>query len=162
MATTESNLFRALKGDDFAGAFQVDGIAADGLLYPRFVATTYTTHDNQEKTSQADVFFQDNPDTGASEVHPGGGTSLFDVEGWFGFAEWRYFQIPRGTEFSDGLLLRKSKSRRKNKAKTLSGLHYQIEPKNPMTADALKGALDTFARNAVVRSIQLSKAKDTK
>lgn len=162
MATTKSDLFRALNGSDFAGEFQVDGIAADGLLYPRFVATTYTNNNGEERTSQADVDFQENPDTGALEVQPGGGTSLFDVAGWFGFAAWKYFQIPLGTEYSDGLYLRKSKNRRKNKAKTLSGFHYQIEPKNPMTAGALKGALDTFARNAVVRSIQLSQAKEAK
>lgn len=162
MATTDSDLFRALKGDDFAGEFQLDGIAADGLLYPRFVATTYTNNAGKQMTSQADVNFVKNPDTGVLEVQPGGGTSLFDVEGWFGFAAWRYFEIPGGTEFSDGLSLHKSKSRRKNKAKTLSGFHYQIEPKNPMTAGALKGALDTFARNAVVRSIELNKAKVSK
>jgi hypothetical protein len=156
MPTTQTDLYRALKSDDFKGAFHVDGVAVDGLLYPRFQATTYTDGRGIEQTSQADVQFQDNPRTGKSEVQPGGGTSLFDVEGWFGYAHWRYFGIPNGTEFSEALQLKRSKRRRENRAK-MTGYHCQIEPKNPMTADALKGALDTFARNAVVRSIELSK-----
>lgn len=41
MATTDSDLFRAFKNNDFAGGIQVAEIAADGLLYLRFAATTY-------------------------------------------------------------------------------------------------------------------------
>ena len=31
------------------------------------------------------------------EVEAGGGTSLFNVDGWFGFGHWKYFEIPNGT-----------------------------------------------------------------
>jgi len=158
MPTTPTDLFRALRSDDFKGAFHVGGEPAPGLLHPRFEDTTYVDRNGNPARSEADVDFKDNEKTGESEVQPGGGTSLFDVEGWFGYADWRYFQIPNGTEYSAALHLNKSKRRRQNRAK-MTGYHYQIEPKNPMTRDALKGALDTFARNAIVRSIELAKAR---
>lgn len=158
MATTGTDLFRAIGNADFKGAFHVDGVAVDGLLYPRFKDTPYVDHQGVRKTSKADVFLEKNAETGELEVQPGRGTSLHDVEGWFGHAHWRYFQIPEGTEYSEALHLHKSKKQQRNN-RNMQGWHYQIEPKNPMTADALKGALDNFARNAIVRSIELSQSK---
>lgn len=157
MPKIDKDLFRALKNDEFPGAFHVDGIAVAGLLYPRFEAKIYVDGGGNQKESRADVEIRKNPETDEFEVQTKGGTSLFDAAGMFGIAEWKYFQIPDGTEYPEGLIIKKSKKLRSNRTKTMSAYHYQIEPKNPMTVDALKGALDTFARNAVVRSIELKK-----
>lgn len=159
MPTTNANLFRALKKDEYPGEFHVDEKPVDGLLYPRFESTTYTDRDGVEQVSQADVDIQRNSKTQELEVQKGGGTSLFDVAGWFGNTYWKYFQIPDGTEYPEGLFIKKGRSKRTNKTKTLSGYHYQIEPKIPMRVDTFKGYLDLFARNAVVRSIELAKSK---
>lgn len=159
MPTTKTNLYRALKKDEYPGEFQVDEKPVGGLLYPRFESTTYTDRDGVEQVSQADVDIVRNPVTKVLEVQTGGGTSLFDVIGWFGNAYWKYFQIPDGTEYPNGLFIKKGRSKRINKTKTATGYHYQIEPKIPMTVDTFKGYLDLFARNAVVRSNELAKSK---
>jgi hypothetical protein len=85
---------------------------------------------------------------------------MFDVDGWFGFSHWKYFQVPKGTEYPDNLVIKRGRSRRTNKSGNRSGYHYQIEPKNRMTVMAYKGALDNFARSAVARSVELAKASD--
>ena len=159
MPTTDKNLFRSLKAGDFPGAFYVDGKAVKGLLYPRFAATQYTDLNGAVRTSQVDVEIKTNAD-GNPEVQTGGGTSLFDVAGWFSGAEWSEFAIPDGTEYPDNLVITAGKKKKSNRAKTVSGVHHQIEPKNPMTVDAFKGSLDTFARNAVVRSVALGHGGD--
>lgn len=84
---------------------------------------------------------------------------MFDVEGWFGYSNWRYFLVPNGTEYPESLFIKKGKSVRTNRAGNLKGRHYQIEPKNPMTVGTFKGALDNFARNAVVKQVELSRVK---
>lgn len=156
MAATDVNLFRALKNSDSPGEFHTDGVARDGLLYPRFKATQYTDINGIEQTSVADVSFQHNPASNQDEVQPKGGTSLHNASGWFGHGDYKYFEIPTGTDYPAGLLLHKGKRAKFNKAKTVKAIHYQIEPRNPMTEAAFKGALDTFARNAVVRSVKLA------
>jgi hypothetical protein len=156
MPTTQVDLFRALKNDDSPSEFHLDGEPVKGLLYPRFQATTYTDNEGHTRTSNADVDIVRNEETDELEVQTGGGTSLHDVSGWFGYSDWKYFQIHSGTEYPEGLVITKDKKKKKNRAKTVSGTHYQIEPKIPMRADTLKGYLDLFARNAVVRSIQLA------
>lgn len=135
------------------GPFVVDDEPVAGLLYPRFEESSYIDGSGIERTSPADVKIE------SGKVQKGGGTSMFDVEGWFGYSNWRYFHIPIGTEYPDSLFIRKGKSKRANRSGKLNGHHYQIEPKNPMTTDAYKGALDTFARNAVARQVESAKAK---
>lgn len=151
MPQTTTDLYRAIINGSMDGPFVVDGEPVAGLLYPRFEESTYVDGGGIERTSPADV------QIASGEVQPGGGTSMFDVEGWFGHTNWRYFRVPSGTEYSPGLFISKGKSKRTNKAGNLTGRHFQIEPKNPMTVDALKGALDTFARNAVARQVALAK-----
>jgi hypothetical protein len=110
-----------------------------------------------EQVSSADVAVHPLP-TG-DEVEAGGGTSLFNVDGWFGFGYWKYFEIPGGTDYDVGLTIRKGRSKRTNKSGNRTGHHYQIEPKNRMTVVAYEGALDNFARAAIARSVELSKTK---
>lgn len=133
------------------GPFVVDGKPVTGLLYPRFEDSTYIDKLGNEQTSRADVSIK------SGEVQSGGGTSMFDVEGWFGHSEWRYFRVPSGTKYPESLFIKKGKHKRTNKPGTLTGFHYQIEPKNPMTIDAYKGALDCFARSAIAKQVELSK-----
>lgn len=84
---------------------------------------------------------------------------MFNVDGWFGFGHWQYFKVPDGTEYPENLVIKRGRSKRTNKSGNRTGYHYQIEPKNRMTVAAYKGALDNFARNAVVQSIALAKGK---
>lgn len=130
------------------GPFVVEGEPVVGLLYPRFEDSSYIDASGIERTSAADVKIE------SGKVQGGGGTSMFDVEGWFGHTNWRYFHVPVGTCYPDSLLIRKGRSNRMNRSGSLSGRHYQIEPRNPMTVDAYKGALDTFARNAVAKQVE--------
>lgn len=139
MANTTTNLYRAVFEGTLDGDLVTDGVPQTGLLDPRWdVDVTVTVGDD------------------ASMVETGGGTSLHNVDGWFGFAHCRYFWIPQDTPIPDSLKIKKGKSKRTNKAGTRTGYHYQIEPLNRMTVDALKGALDNFARSAVVRQVELA------
>ena len=152
MPTTNTDLYRAVINGSFEGDELIkDGKPVTGVLYPRFEDTTYIDYQGKEQTSFADVTVI------GSDVDKGGGTSMFDVEGWFGFSNWKYFHVPNGTEYPDGLFIKRGSSVRTNKSGKLRGRHYQIEPKNRMTVEAYKGALDNFARNAVVRAVNLSK-----
>lgn len=157
MPTTETDLYRAIIDGTFAGDLVVDGEPVAGVLHPRFEETTYFDRNNIERTSRADVTVL--PRATGDLVDTGGGTSLHDVEGWFGHSGWRYFQIPGGTEYPANLHIRKGKRPTSNRSGKLTGTHYQIEPLNRMTVSAYKGALDNLARNAVVRQVALARSK---
>ena len=64
-----------------------------------------------------------------------------------------------GREYPENLVIKRGRSKRTNKSGSKTGYHYQIEPKNRMTVVAYKGALDNFARSAVVQAIALAKGK---
>jgi hypothetical protein len=158
MPTTGADLYRAIHNGTYEGdQFVKDEKPVAGVLYPRFENTTYVDAQGIERESLADVAVHSLP-TG-DEVDKGGGTSMFDVRGWFGFADWGYFHVPKGTEYPDSLFIKAGKSIRANKSGKLRGRHYQIEPKNRMTVAGYKGALDNFARNAVVQQIKLAKGE---
>jgi hypothetical protein len=155
MPATNTNLYRAVIDGTFVGPLIKDGEPVEGVLYPRFEDSTYVDSIGIERTSAADVTVHRM--SSGDEVDTGGGTSMFDVKGWFGYRVWQYFRVPNGTEYPDSLHIRRGKSVRKNKSGTLEGRHYQIEPRTRMTVQAYKGALDNFARNAVVRLVELAK-----
>jgi hypothetical protein len=136
--------------------FVVEEEAVLGLLYPRFQATTFVDKNGRLQSSQADVTVYELP--AGDEVASGGGTSMFSVDGWFGFADWKYFHVPEGTEYPASLFIKMGRSKRRIKAGDREGFHHQIEPKNRMTVVAYKGALDNFARNAIVKQIALAKS----
>lgn len=159
MATTDKDFYRALNNAEFPGEFRMEPDAPADWIHPLFRPKKYLDDAGMERTRLPDVTFAANPETGQQEVQTGGGTSLFDVPGWFGYDRWKYFHIHQGTNYPENLVITTKGKRKKNRDKTVTGIHYQIEPRNPMTEDALKGALDIFARNAIVRSIQLAKAK---
>ena len=153
MPKTTTNLYRAIINGSFDGPFVVDDEPEEGLLYPRFESSTYTDSYGNEKISPADVSII------LGKVQKGGGTSMFDVDGWFGFSNWQYFFVPNNTEYPETLFIKKGSSVRTNRSGNRTGRHYQIEPKNPMTLEAYKGALDNFARNAVAQQVALVRTK---
>lgn len=162
MSKTDRDLYRGVVRGTLDGPFVVDGKPVEGLLYPRFEASSYVDSAGVEQTSSEDILPRLDRETGEMMCDPGGGTSMHDVEGWFGFGIWRYFHVPHGTDYcADSLYIKRGKRKRTNKSKTLSGRHYQIEPKNPMTIGAYKGALDNFARSAVARQVALAKGRVT-
>ena len=96
MPKTDTDLYRAIKNGTFEkDLFVADNEPVTGLLYPRFEATTYVDGFGKEQLSNADVTVHPLP--AGDEVEAGGGTSMFDVDGWFGFAHWKYFKVPNGT-----------------------------------------------------------------
>lgn len=156
MPQTDINLYRALHKDGITPPFVVSGEPKEALLEPRWTDTSYFAG-GQERTSRADVTYATNPTTGEREVQPGGGTSMHDAEGMLGFGFFKYFHVPAGTEYPENLVITGGGERKWNRAGTVRAAHYQFEPRVPMTVDALKGALDNFARNAVVRQVALAK-----
>ena len=117
------------------------------MLYPAF-ETTWVQ--GREKVADVTV----NPgDDGEPAVETGGGTSLFDARVFKG-KNWLYFEIPPGTDIPDSLNLNGPEYRSGYKAN-----HYLIEPLNRMRVDAYKGALDNFARNAIVRACALARGE---
>ncbi|WP_189046195.1 Tse2 family ADP-ribosyltransferase toxin [Aliidongia dinghuensis] len=155
MATTTTNLYRSVMGNAFK-SIKVGVYPGDGVLDPRWEETQYFNKRRGEwVTSPADVTIEQGPN--GPEVLEGGGTSLHDVSGWFPSKE---FWIPQGTEYSDEIHIRKDAKRKTSPYnQSVSGYHYQLEPKTRMTVLSFKGALDNMARAAVVRQCELARVK---
>jgi hypothetical protein len=151
MATTDIDLYRSVRKEDFPEGVVVDGHAVTGVLYPTFEPTTYQTvvRGNVEtRTRRADV--TPYPYNGQPVVDPGGGTSLFNKANVFGTKYWWNFKIPAGTVVPASLRIRFTGHNDTYKAD-----HYQIEAAaHRMAVVAFKGALDNLARNAIVRSCE--------
>ncbi|HEV2677284.1 MAG TPA: hypothetical protein VGV37_22340 [Aliidongia sp.] len=148
MVNTTVDLFRSVRQEDFSGGVIVDNHAVTGVLYPSLEAKTFESKvrgATVTKTRPADVlpYMHD----GKPVVDPGGGTSLFDKNGVFGHKYWFYFTIPKGTIVPDSLTVRHT-----GHNSTYGAEHYQIEAAGAkLSVEAYKGALDNFARNAVVK-----------
>lgn len=159
MAKTPCHLYRALNRDDYPTAYAgTDADIPDGLLYPRWQPKPYIARFKrngnwveEQRVSPADVRYHDD-----GRVKKGGGTSLFDCDGWFGFAKWHYFRIPEGTAIPPNLHLDGPGAQQSNASESRAGHHYQIEVKVPMLPDAMKGLLDNFLRAAIARNVELA------
>ena len=159
MAMTPCHLYRGLNFEDYPDAFaSTDDAIPDGFLYPRWQNKNYTARVKrggvwveEQRVSKADVRYQND-----GKVKTGGGTSLFDCDGWFGFSKWHYFQIPKGTPIPPNMRLEGPGEEQTNASGSRTGHHYQIEIKAPMMPDAFKGALDTFLRAAIARNVELA------
>ena len=154
MATTDTDLYRSVMDKNFK-SIKVGVYPGDGVLDPRWEATTYFSKKlNRDVISNADVNIVIGGANGP-EVEAGGGTSLHDVSGWFPTKE---FWIPSGTEYSDEIFIRKDGKQKSCPSNpSLKGYHYQLEPRTRMTVAAFKGALDNMARAAVVQQCRLAK-----
>jgi hypothetical protein len=150
---TTLNLFRSIHkttpGYD-AGPI-VDGAAVTGVLYPDFEPRQI----GKNKFRAADLSTFDG-EGGVRMVRNDGGTSLFDKPDVLpgGARNWHSFKIPKDTVIPESLTVRFTGHNR-----TFGADHWQIESKaGTMAMDAMKGALDNLARNAIVRLVELGEA----
>ena len=130
----------------------VDGAAVSGVLYPDFEARKIS----KTRTRPADLstFVGEG---GVRMVRNDGGTSLFDKANVLpgGAANWHSFKLPTDTVIPPSLKIRFT-----GYNKTFDADHWQIESvAGTMAMDAMKGALDNLARNAIVRLIALGEVK---
>ncbi|SDL30365.1 hypothetical protein [Aliiruegeria lutimaris] len=155
MARTHFDLFRAIIDGTFIA--DLDPVAerpVHGVLYPRTEAETHFDRRGREWTRRAEMtVFCIEKDC---IVDTDGGTVLFDVAGWYGNVGWQYFEIPEGTELPDSLVIEGTGRIRRNRSGTLQGKLHVIVPRNRMSLQAYRAALDGLARNAIVRQIQLA------
>jgi hypothetical protein len=129
----------------------VDGAAVAGVLYPDFEPRQI----GKNKFRAADLTAFDG-EGGVRMVRNDGGTSLFDKPDVLpgGARNWHSFKIPKDTVIPQSLAVRFTGHNR-----TFGADHWQIESKaGTMAMDAMKGALDNLARNAIVRLIELGEA----
>ncbi len=150
MATTTTDLYKAVmgKGEDFA--IEIGTLPSEDVLDPRWEDSQY--YNKKKKiwiTSRADVKFVD------GKVQPGGGTSLHDKPKWFSVPD---FWIPAGTEYSDEIHIQKDDDETASpRNPKLKGYHYQLEVRTAMTMETFKGYLSNMARAAVARQCAIGK-----
>ena len=148
MATTSVDLYRAVRGNPYKHGTVVEGKPVPGVLFPDFYRRKVG-----EDWREPDVDMLTD-EKGEEWVKEGGGTSLFDKRGVFASAAWKYFDIPKGTDIPGSLVVRKTGWNKKFQAN-----HWQIEVRTGMmTKTAMQGDLDTLARNAVARSVEMAKS----
>jgi len=157
MSATDVRLFRSVRKDEFPDGTIIDDKPAPGVLHPSFAPKAYEQRlrggEIVKKVRAADTI--PFPVDGVMMVAPFKGTSLFDKEKAFGIAHWWYFTIPAGTEVPNSIVVRHT-----GRNETYGAEHYQIEPAmGRMRLDAYKGALDNFARAAIVKFIAESRGK---
>lgn len=149
MANTVVDLYRSIRIEQFPDGVFDGKDPAEGVLYPDFYARDL----GEGKTRAADVTVVTDDTDRLEYVLAGGGTSLFDKPNVFKAKGWLSFEIPEGTVIPDSLVVKKDNWNPRFKA-----THYQIEVKvGRMPKDAMKGALDNLARNAIVRAVTLGR-----
>lgn len=150
---TTLNLFRSIHRTTpgYEAGPIVDGAAVAGVLYPDFEPRKI----GKNKFRAADLSTFDG-EGGVRMVRNDGGTSLFDKPDVLpgGAKTWHSFKIPKDTVIPESLVVRFT-----GHNKTFNADHWQIESKaGTMALDAMKGALDNLARNAIVRLVELGEA----
>ena len=143
--TTNIDLYRSCRIEQFPHGLMRDDEPMPGVLYPDFYAREVN---GQFRQPDVNVDLKE----GMEWVRPGGGTSLFDRPGVLKGPNWLSFAIPDGTPIPDSLVVKNTGYNKQRKA-----THYQIEAKQMITKEAMMGALDNFARNAIARSVELSR-----
>ena len=148
MSKTDLDLYRSVRIEQFPNGVFDGTDPAPGVLYPDF----YDRDLGDGNVRPADVSIK--KEDGVEYVLAGGGTSLFDRPGVFTKEGWLSFEVPNGTVIPDSLIVKNDGWRKRFKA-----THYQIESRaGRMTKQAMEGALDNFARNAIVRAVELGRA----
>jgi hypothetical protein len=140
-------LYRSVRKEDFPDGPIVDDHAVIGVLYPSFEPTDIGK--GRERPPDVVVIADKH---GRWVIPDGGGTSLFNkkVDKVFKEKYWWFFAIPKGTDIPGSLRVRHT-----GRHEPFEAEHYQIEPAaGRMTVMAYKGALDNFARNAVVKAYE--------
>lgn len=148
MTKTEVDLYRSVRIEQFPDGVFDGNNPVPGVLYPDFYEKDLGNGDIRP----ADVEIK--RENGIEYVLSGGGTSLFDRPGVFTKEGWLSFELPNGTIIPDSLIIKNDGWRKRFKA-----THYQIESRaGQMPKQAMKGALDNLARNAIVRAVELGRA----
>lgn len=148
MSKTDLDLYRSVRIEQFPNGVFDGKDPAQGVLYPDF----YDRDLGDGNIRLADVSLK--KQDGVEYVLAGGGTSLFDRSGVFTKEGWLSFEIPNGTVIPDSLIVKNDGWRKRFKA-----THYQIESRaGRMAKQSMEGALDNFARNAIVRAVELGRA----
>jgi hypothetical protein len=146
MASTDLDLFRSVRKEDFPNGTMIDDHVVTGVLYPSFEDKIIEIKKGgkiEKKLRPADIVPYSYKDV--QVVDPGEGTSLFDRANVFGAKYWHCFTLPKGTVIPDSLCIVFTGPNSKFNAD-----HYQIEAASGrMQVQAYKGALDNLARNAV-------------
>jgi hypothetical protein len=140
-------MWRALRKENYTEGLPVDEKSVTGVLYPDFERKWIESTKSWRRPDVTVV-----PGEDGLEVKTAGGTSLFDKARVFKGKSWLYFKIPNGTEIPDSLSLTGPKWN-----ETFGANHYQIGPHARMLVESYKGALDNFARNAIVRACDLAR-----
>jgi hypothetical protein len=150
MIKSDVSLWRSVRQEQFPGGTMTDGDPAPGILFPDFVPKPLP----DGTVRNADVHQFKGAD-GTDWITNEGGTSLFDRDRVFPGRRWQTFCIPKGTVVPDSIKLQFDGWRERFQAN-----HYLILPTaNTMRSDAYRGALENLARNAVVRSIELTNSQ---
>ncbi|MCO6455451.1 MAG: hypothetical protein J5I93_09145 [Pirellulaceae bacterium] len=158
------DLYRSCKSSNWGGrsseqkkqAFEQSYGA--GALYPDYTGFTrkdgsvrapdVTTISNDQGTWVRGV--EDRDDRGRAFVSAKEGVSLSAGRGGFGYRGWFYFLLPQGTPIPDSLDIRHTPSRNNDD-------HYSLRCRNLMRQDAYEGALDTLARAALAKAVELAR-----
>ena len=152
MASLDKNYYRAANKRLFKhGVWEVENeTPADGILHGDIEARSWTSTKIVGGKRIPKVNTRQDWSIIDGHLDEGSGTSLHDHEGALGYRSWSYFELPEGTPIPPNLIV----IQRGNKG------HYQIEVRTGgvMTPDALRGALDNFARSCVVRMKELAEA----
>ena len=147
MSKTDLNLYRSVRIEQFPKGVFDGKDPAPGVLYPTVMSGIWV----MEMFGRQMLKFKKNK--GVEYVLAGGGTSLFHLSGVFIKEGWLSFEIPTGTVIPESLIVRNDGWRKRFKA-----THYQIESRaGRMPKQAMEGALDNFARNAIVRAVELGR-----
>lgn len=145
MPSIEEDLYRSVRKETFTEGVVIDGEPAAGLLYgdidPRTIIIKGKKTVRQDWQANKNGYFK-----------TGSGTSLWNVKGVFGETHWFYFRMPAGTSIPATLKIVKGDYSAK-----FNATHFQIEVANggTLTADALRGALSTLARNCLAKAAEL-------
>ncbi len=139
MAVTPDHLWRGVHAADMDRVETQMG-PVSGVLCPTVSRRSAKSADGAARARDPEVMVVDDM------VQPGGGTSLFNRDRFFGSHGWRYFYVPRDTPIPPML--------------SLTGPDYdiffdaelwRIEARKPVPVAAWRGALDNFARAAFAR-----------
>lgn len=158
MADMTHDLYRACKRSAWAGSNSAKketnfaAVHGAGSLYPDYAGFTRSdgSFRGPDVTSftdgNGDIFVKGvNETVNSRQPYRNEGVSLNTTVGKFGYAGWFYFLLPTGTNIPGSLDV----SQTGNDAN-----HYALRCANRMRKDAYEGALDTFARAALAKSVE--------
>lgn len=144
---TALDLYRSCRVEQFPDGVMQQLEPAAGLLDPDFYAKQL--EGGGTRAPDVEIVTED----AVEWVKKGGGTSWFDRAGVFTKAGWLSFEIPAGTPIPESLQIAATGYNKRFKA-----THYQIECRaGLMRKDSMQGALDTLARSAIARAVELGK-----